>query len=57
MESVGGVRAMAVIRAHFDKDLHAGDKIIPLNGLWTDNGFFKVFSWEFIGGDPATALS
>lgn len=55
-EDVSGIEAMTLIRAYFDKDVHVGEKTIPMNGIWADAGFFQVFTWELIGGDPATAL-
>ena len=40
----------------FDGDLKVGDKAIPLNGYWTSESLFKVFSFELLKGDPNTAL-
>lgn len=34
-----------------------GDKSIHLKPLWVDSGFFNVFTFRFLQGNPATALS
>lgn len=56
-EQASGIEAQAMMRSFWDKDLKVGDKTVPMEGILADEGFFRVFSWEVIGGDPATALS
>lgn len=51
-----GIEAQTLIRGYWDKDLTAGDKTIPMEGILADKGFFEVFSWKVLHGDPATAL-
>lgn len=51
-----GIESQATIRAYWDKDVKVGDKTVPLEGIWADEGFFKVFTWTVLSGDPATAL-
>lgn len=55
-ESVSGIEAVTILQSNFDKDLHVGEKTVPIKGMFADEGFFKVFTWEFLGGNPATAL-
>ncbi|MBL7846882.1 MAG: ABC transporter permease [Cyclobacteriaceae bacterium] len=55
-EVASGIESMTLIRAYFDKDVKAGEKTIPMNGIWADTGFFKVFTWDLLAGDPTTAL-
>jgi len=55
-QSVSGIEAVAIMRANFDKDLHVGDKTVPVEGFLADEGFFQVFSWEVLGGNTSTAL-
>lgn len=55
-EHATGIEAQAILRSFWDKDLKVGDKTVPMEGILADEGFFRVFSWDVIGGDPATAL-
>jgi len=55
-ELATGIEAQTLIRAYWNKDLKVGDKTVPLEGMWADEGFFNVFSWKVLGGDPGTAL-
>ncbi len=45
---------MAEIRDHLDID--AGNKILPITGLYAEKDFFQLFSFELIEGNPASAL-
>lgn len=55
-ESVSGIEALTIVRANFNKDLHVGEKTVPVEGVLADEGFFQVFSWQVLSGNPATAL-
>lgn len=55
-EQATGIEALTILRAYWDKDLKVGDKTVPLEGMWADEGFFNVFTWDVLSGDPATAL-
>jgi len=47
---------VAILRRGFDGDFQVGDKIIPLNGYWSNEALFKVFSFQLTQGNPANAL-
>lgn len=47
-ESVSGIEAVTILQSNFDKDLHVGEKTVPIKGMFADEGFFKVFTWEFL---------
>ena len=55
-ENVRGIEHVVNVHKGFNKDITYGDKTIPLRGFWADKDFFSVFSFEVIGGNPATAL-
>lgn len=55
-EQATGIEAQAVLRAYWDKDVKVGDKTMPLEGILADEGFFTVFTWNVLAGNPATAL-
>lgn len=55
-ESVSGVENLTIMRQGFSGDAHVGEKYLPLNGLWADESFFKVFSFSMLKGNPETAL-
>ncbi len=48
--------AVAILRRNFNGDVKYGEKIIPLNGYWANPDLFKVFSFELVQGNAATAL-
>jgi putative ABC transport system permease protein len=56
-ESMPGIEEMTILESGFYDDAHVGDNIVPLKGLWADQSFFTVFSFELVNGNPATALS
>jgi ABC-type antimicrobial peptide transport system permease subunit len=47
---------VALLRGGFNGDFQVGDKIIPLQGFWSNESLFNVFSFELLAGNPATAL-
>ncbi len=55
-EEFTGIEEVAILQRGFGGDIKLNDKIIPLNGFWANDSFFKVFSFELIKGNPATAL-
>jgi putative ABC transport system permease protein len=55
-ESVSNVEDVAIFHRNFSGDTQAGEKKIPLQGYWSNEGFFKVFSFTLLQGNPATAL-
>ncbi|NOS91056.1 MAG: FtsX-like permease family protein, partial [Cyclobacteriaceae bacterium] len=55
-EEFTGVEEVAILQSGFQGDAKVGEKIIPLNGFWANDSFFKVFSFELLHGNAATAL-
>ncbi len=47
---------VVILRRDFAGDVKADEKIIPLNGFYANEPFFKIFSFELIQGNPAVAL-
>jgi ABC-type antimicrobial peptide transport system permease subunit len=47
---------VAILRRDFNGDIKFGEKIIPLNGYWSNPELFKVFSFELLEGNAVTAL-
>ncbi|UYQ95788.1 ABC transporter permease [Chitinophaga horti] len=55
-EKVAGIEQVAIIRNNFSGDAKVGDHTLPVSGLWAEPSLFKIFSFQMIEGDPATAL-
>ncbi|QCW98817.1 FtsX-like permease family protein [Aggregatimonas sangjinii] len=55
-ESVPGIEDVTVIRRGFGGDAEIGNNKIPMDALWADNSFLKVFTFPLSHGNPATAL-
>jgi ABC-type antimicrobial peptide transport system permease subunit len=55
-ESVTGIEDIVLIRKNIRGDFGFGDKWIPLQGHWATEGFFDVFSFKMLKGNPVTAL-
>lgn len=55
-ESVPGLQDFTIIRTGFSGDAFVGQNAIPLEAVWADQSFFKVFTFPLIAGNPATAL-
>jgi putative ABC transport system permease protein len=55
-ESVSGIEDVVIVRTGFSKDVHIGDKTVSLSGLWVNDSFFNVFSFELLSGNASTAL-
>ncbi|SFC27256.1 ABC transporter permease [Spirosoma endophyticum] len=55
-ETVAGVEDVTILSNGFSGDAHVGEKVIPLEALWADHSFFRVFTFPLLKGDPSTAL-
>ena len=55
-EKVSGVEETTIIRGNFGGDAKFDDKVIPVEGIWADPSFLRMFSFPMLKGDPATAL-
>lgn len=55
-ESVPGVEDITILRGHLNGDITFGETTVPVAGFWADKSFFKVFSFQILKGNPATAL-
>lgn len=55
-ETFSGVEALTLMRRGFGGDLSANDNALPVSGLWADEAFFKVFSFQLVQGSPSHAL-
>lgn len=55
-ETVSGIEESTIIRRNFNKDVFFNDKVVSLRGLWADDSFFKVFTFNLIEGNSSTAL-
>ncbi|MES1225199.1 MAG: permease prefix domain 2-containing transporter, partial [Bacteroidota bacterium] len=55
-QTVPGIESITFVRWQFGGDAIAGDKTLPLSGMWANESFFTVFTFPFLKGNPATAL-
>ena len=55
-ETVPGIEAAAVLYRGFDADIKAEDKTVPLAGLYANESFFDVFSFQLLEGNATIAL-
>ncbi|MEO7992320.1 MAG: ABC transporter permease, partial [Chryseolinea sp.] len=55
-ETFSQPEGVAILRRDFGGDLKAGEKVIPLSGLWANEAIFDVFSFELLKGNAAAAL-
>jgi putative ABC transport system permease protein len=55
-ESITGIENLTILRNGFGGDATINQTTLPISGLWADESFFKVFSFELLQGDPSTAL-
>ncbi len=51
-----GFEAVAPITKGLRGNIAVGESSIPINGIYTNNDFFKVFSFELLSGDPSKVL-
>jgi putative ABC transport system permease protein len=55
-ESVPGVGDLTILRSGFSGDATAGAKTLPVEGIWADDSFLRVFTFPLTKGNPASAL-
>jgi putative ABC transport system permease protein len=55
-DNVGGVEEVVILRRGFAGDARVGENYLPLQGLWSTETFFKIFTFPLVKGDAATAL-
>ncbi len=55
-ESFAGIEEVAILNIGFSGDVTSDEKTIPLTGFWANESLLKVFSFQLLEGDPATAL-
>jgi len=55
-ESATGIDDVVILRQGYYGDANAGDKTVPLQGLYAEQTFFDVFSFSMLSGDTRTAL-
>lgn len=55
-ETVSGIDHVTILRTGFGGNILAGEKRVPLNGLFADDSFFNIFTFPLLQGDPSTAL-
>lgn len=53
---VAGVEKSTMLGHGFGGNFQHDTQAVPLNGFWADDQFFKMFSFEVVKGNPATAL-
>lgn len=53
---VAGVEAAVIINRHFSDDLGTEERMLPLSGYFASEEFFRIFSFNVLEGDAATAL-
>jgi len=54
--SVPGIAALTLLQQGFGGEVEVCDALVPIRGLWVDENFLKIFSFEMLEGDPATAF-
>lgn len=55
--SVPGIESLVTLRNQFHaQDITHKDKTIPFRMYWASEGFFEVFSFQLLQGNPKTAL-
>lgn len=55
-EEVPGLEGAVTIVYGFSEDAQIGDRVIPIEGRYASEDFFKVFSFNLLRGNPATVL-
>ncbi|KYG75246.1 ABC transporter permease [Roseivirga spongicola] len=56
-EEIAGVEAATIMRRNFAGDFENDNQKFALRGIWADESFFDVFSFEVIYGDKDQALT
>ena len=57
IEEVPGTEAVTILRNGFGGDAKVGDRTLAIGGLWANDGFFDVFSFQMLRGNPQEALT
>ncbi|MEP6734897.1 MAG: ABC transporter permease [Chryseolinea sp.] len=55
-ETIPGIEDLTILRNGFGGDAATDERVVPMSGLWADESFLKIFSFELLQGDPSTAL-
>lgn len=55
-ENFTGVEEVAMLRS-MQGDFRFNEKTLPLNGFWANPALLKVFTFQLLKGNPATALN
>lgn len=55
-QSVSGIDDVTILRNGFYGDATVGETTVPIDGLWADRSFLRVFTFPLLEGNPATAL-
>src|SRR6267142_1685006 len=55
-ETISGPEQVTLMRKSFSGDARVGENTLPIEALYADESFFKVFTFPLLKGDPATAL-
>jgi ABC-type antimicrobial peptide transport system permease subunit len=55
-QEIPGVESIALLRRDFGGDAHIDGNVIPVSGLYANEGFFDVFSFPLVKGYAPTAL-
>jgi ABC-type antimicrobial peptide transport system permease subunit len=55
-ETIPGIEAVALFHNSISGDIKADEKTIPLSGLYANESFFDVFSFQLLEGNANTAL-
>jgi putative ABC transport system permease protein len=55
-QSFTGIENSVILTKGFTGDVVAGESITSIDGMWSTESFFSIFSFPLIEGDPRTAL-
>ena len=55
-QAVPGVESIAILRRDFSGDAKIDGSIVPMSGIYANEGFFDVFSFPLAKGSAGTAL-
>ncbi len=55
-EEFSGIEKTLIVRRNFRADLTKGENTIHVRGLYSSPEFFDLFSFEWVEGNPSTAL-
>lgn len=55
-QQMTGIEDVAILRKGFRGDVTAGQRTLPVSGLWATPSFLSIFTFPLLKGDPLTAL-